>query len=350
MSSASASWTRLAFLAHGQNRAEADNRATLAGVRAPIGTFPQPRADIAGARVLASTVMEGLLGAMVRPGVALVAVDKRGSVAGTLTLVGKPGSINAGVIGRHGRCDLYLPGDESLSLRHAAVVVDERGGFRLIDLRTGSGLRDAAGRRHDGVASTDEAVVAIGDHVIIARARRMEDPAGPMRSPWMPPLALGTNIAPDPAHPPRASGTNVLGVPDPARVPNLAMTITAGVTRTGGALLGGDERREALIELADGGSREMWPVGDRALSNGILLGRYERCDGHGSRILARRGISRVHALVIAVGGAPYVLDLGSTNGTWLDGTTEVRVARLAPGVRFRLGEHGPTISWRAAGH
>lgn len=335
--SGSASWTRLAFLAHGQNRAGADNRATVAGMRAPIGTFPQPKADVTGARARASAVMDKLCHEMTRPGVALVAIDKQGEVAGTLSLMGKPGAINAGVIGRHGRCDLYLAGDDALSLRHAVIVVDDRGGFRLLDLRTGSGLRDAAGRRQDGVVSTDETVVAIGDHIVVARARRGEDPDGPMRSPWMPPLAMGTNILDT-------------SQPQPLRdAPNLAITITAGVTRTGGALLGGDESRQALLELADGGSREVWPVGDRALTNGVLLGRYERCDGHGSRILARRGISRVHALIVTVDSIPYVLDMGSTNGTWLDGT-EVRVARLSIGSCFRLGERGPSITWRAAGH
>lgn len=347
--SASASWTRLAFLAHGQNRGEAENRCTLAGQRS-IGAFPAPRPDVANARLSAQAAIEDLLGGMPRPGVALVAVDRRGAVAGTLALAGKPGSINAGVVGRHGRCDLYLAGDDALSLRHASVIVDERGAFRLVDLRTGTGIRDSAGRRHDGIASSDEAVVTLGGHVIIARSRRAADPEGPHRSPWAPPLAVGTNVLDTSQPVVGASGTRLppLGVPRPGGEPlNLAVTITGGVTRTGGALLASDEHRLAVMELADSGAREQWPIGAKALANGILLGRYERCDGHGSRILARRGISRVHALLLAVDNAPYVLDLGSTNGTWVDGT-EVKVARLAPGSAFRLGEHGPTITWRAA--
>lgn len=348
--SLSASWTRMAFLAHGQNRADADNRATVAGIRAPagIGQFPQPQAklDMVAARHRAAASLDGMVTAMTKPGVALVAVDKRGEVAGTLTLMAKSGGINAGVIGRHGRCDLYLAGDDGLSLRHAAIVVDERGGYRLMDLRTGSGLRDAAGRRQDGIASIDEAAIGMGDHVVVCRARRHEDQDGPLRSPWAPPLALGTNVLDSSQPHPVATGT--LGVAaDPGKVPNLSITITGGVTRTGGGLCGQDERRQAMLELADATTREVWPVGDRALANGILFGRYERCDGHGSRILARRGISRVHAVVVAVDGAPHVLDLGSTNGTWLDGK-EIKVARLSPGSAFRLGERGPSITFRAA--
>jgi hypothetical protein len=350
--SASASWTRMAFLAHGQNRADADNRCTVAGVRAPIGQFPPARPDVAAARLSAASMMEDLMGKLTKPGVALVAVDRHGTVAGTLTLASRASGINAGVIGRHGRCDLYLAGDDQLSLRHASIIVDEHGSYRFIDLRTGSGLRDAAGRRHDGVASTEEAVVAIGDHVVVARARRDPDLGGPMRSPWAPPLALGTKIHDDapPSGPgPHATGSGAIGARNPAddAAARMAITITGPITRTGGALLGSDESRLAILELADAGSREQWPVGERALSNGILLGRYERCDGHGSRILARRGISRVHAIVLAVDGAPYVLDLGSTNGTWIDGT-EIKCARIAPGATIRLGERGPSIIWRAA--
>jgi hypothetical protein len=190
----------------------------------------------------------------------------------------------------------------------------------------------------------------MGDHVVIARARRMEDQDGPLRSPWAPPLALGTNVLDSSQpHPLRPAGTHAGPSPvaDPGRIPHVSMTITGGVTRTGGGLCGADEPRQALIELADATAREVWPVGDRALSNGILFGRYERCDGHGSRILARRGISRVHAIVVAVDGAPHVLDLGSTNGTWLDGK-EIKVARLGAGSSFRLGERGPSITFRAA--
>jgi hypothetical protein len=174
-------------------------------------------------------------------------------------------------------------------------------------------------------------VVCLGDHLVVARARREEELEGPLRSPWAPPLAVGT-VVQDKSAPP---------------TPNLSMTFTGGLTRTGGGLLASAEPRHGMLELASEGAREVWPVGDRALANGILLGRYERCDGHGSRILARRGISRVHALIIAVDGAPHVLDLGSTNGTWIDGA-EIRVARLHAGTTFRLGERGPTITWRGA--
>jgi hypothetical protein len=324
--SASASWTRLAFLAHGQNRSDADNRATLAG---QIRIKPPAGDRFAIAKTRAGAVLDGMCAAMTRPGVAIVAVDRNGGVAGTLSLSGKSDTINAAVIGRHGRCDLYLTDDESLSLRHAIVLVDEHGGFRITDLRTGGKMTDAAGRRIDGVASADNALLGLGDHVIVARARRSADDAGPMRSPWLPPMAIGTGVADTTSGEWVSQGSVVVG----------------GVTRTGNALLTGTESTRAKIELAHAGAREIWPVGRRALTNGILLGRYERCDGHGSAILARRGISRVHALMIEIDRAPFVIDLASTNGTWIR-ERDVRVSRLEGGVTFRMGEHGPSITWR----
>jgi hypothetical protein len=325
--SASASWTRLAFLAHGQNRADADNRATLAGqlrIKPPSGD------RFAIAKTRAGAVLDGMCAAMTRPGVAIVAVDRNGGVAGTLSLAGKDHTINAAVVGRHGRCDLYLTDDDSLSLRHAIVLVDEHGGFRITDLRTGGKMTDAAGRRIDGVASTDNAILGVGDHVIVARARRNEDVDGPHRSPWLPPMAIGTGVADSTSGEWPARGSVVVG----------------GVTRTGNALLSNAEATRAKIELAHNGAREIWPIGKRALTDGILLGRYERCDGHGSAILARRGISRVHALVIEIDRMPFVIDLASTNGTWI-AKTDVRVSRLDAGTSFRMGEHGPSITWRA---
>src|SRR5262245_26535315 len=91
-------------------------------------------------------------------GVAVVAVDCiRQKIAASMCIAAKPGSVNAGIVGRHGQCDLFLEGDPSLSLRHLVVVVEplrdwgDAAGidlrYRLVDLRTGTAFRDEAGRR-----------------------------------------------------------------------------------------------------------------------------------------------------------------------------------------------------------
>jgi pSer/pThr/pTyr-binding forkhead associated (FHA) protein len=49
-------------------------------------------------------------------------------------------------------------------------------------------------------------------------------------------------------------------------------------------------------------------------------------------------VSRRHALVRPAGDALEVEDLGSRNGTWVNGARVSGTARLAPGDRVRLGE------------
>src|SRR5258708_18205022 len=54
-------------------------------------------------------------------------------------------------------------------------------------------------------------------------------------------------------------------------------------------------------------------------------------------VLADATVSRVHCEVHVKGGSVRVVDLGSTNGTFVDGT-RVRDADLVPGAKLRVGE------------
>jgi hypothetical protein len=49
-------------------------------------------------------------------------------------------------------------------------------------------------------------------------------------------------------------------------------------------------------------------------------------------------VSQVHARVFTRGSDPYVEDLGSTNGTLLNGETVVEAVRLRPGDRVQFGQ------------
>src|SRR4029079_5845813 len=49
-------------------------------------------------------------------------------------------------------------------------------------------------------------------------------------------------------------------------------------------------------------------------------------------------VSQVHARIFMRGNDPYVEDLGSTNGTLLNGETVVEPMRLRPGDRVQLVE------------
>ena len=86
-------------------------------------------------------------------------------------------------------------------------------------------------------------------------------------------------------------------------------------------------------------------MGAGATRQGVLLGRYERCDTAGLPVLANPSLSRVHLLVIEMGGALYAVDTASKNGSWV-GSAAVRGTRMLPGLQVRLA-HDATVEWRA---
>lgn len=68
--------------------------------------------------------------------------------------------------------------------------------------------------------------------------------------------------------------------------------------------------------------------------NGVVIGRGTEADC----ILSDEGVSRRHARVFGMGGAYYISDLASTNGTYVDGERCAMAAvRLENGARIELG-------------
>jgi pSer/pThr/pTyr-binding forkhead associated (FHA) protein len=70
---------------------------------------------------------------------------------------------------------------------------------------------------------------------------------------------------------------------------------------------------------------------DRAL---VLVGRHPDCD---ARLDSPR-VSRWHCCLAQVDGEVWVRDLGSTNGTWIDGR-RVRSGRLRAGDVLAIAHH-----------
>lgn len=78
-----------------------------------------------------------------------------------------------------------------------------------------------------------------------------------------------------------------------------------------------------------GRTSRTWPLSKET----IVIGRQPDCDV----VLSDAGVSRRHAEIRREGDEWVVVDLGSTNGTEINGTRLSR-HRLAPGDRLRLGE------------
>jgi predicted component of type VI protein secretion system len=82
----------------------------------------------------------------------------------------------------------------------------------------------------------------------------------------------------------------------------------------------------------------------------VMVGRHPECDVQ----LDSRRVSRRHCVIAMVRGDVVVRDLGSTNGTWINGR-RVAAGWIRPGdevsiahVRYRLAE-APTVGTAAAG-
>src|SRR5262249_45254037 len=92
------------------------------------------------------------------------------------------------------------------------------------------------------------------------------------------------------------------------------------ITRTHGPrdssinMLAGDGDLGATSELIGPNVHETIRIGHRALTEGVLLGRYSRCDGAGG-LADDATLSRVHALLIQLDDIVLLIDTASSNGT-----------------------------------
>jgi hypothetical protein len=355
--------TRLIELAAGQDRERADNRRTAAAI-GPVASRGRRPSAVERLRALWPAVHRAIP-IDVGPGVAVIAVDTtRDRVAGSMWIAGKPGAINVGVIGRHGQCDLYLDGDDRLSLRHLAVVVEpvaDWGGpggtearYRLLDLRTSAAFTDEDGRALEAITALGPAFVLVGRHVFYCLPTGVED------WPHDPDAALAAMperiyIDDRGAEPDRwqrrraadlASGSQLVAVGRPAHGSASRTIVTAVPGPSRARLAAGandDDPPLGRLELSSALGADVIEVGVDAARRGVLLGRYHRCDTLGARSLALDRISRVHGLVITIDDVPWLVDVASTNGVRADGAP-TRVAALAADVSYELGGVG-ALRW-----
>jgi FHA domain len=360
--------SRVIHLADGQDRADARNLRTGVVIGeesiAPAGRF----AELFG---IAWPELRRMLLGFAQPGVAVVAVDAiRHRVAGTLALAARVGRANAAVIGRHGRCDLYLHADAAMALRHMVLIAHPLSAeqaasrevtYRLLDLRTRTAFCDEGGRRLEALTASGPTFVRVGTYVLFLLCTGEAGPwpedakeawacvpervyveeteaepdrwrrrhGGMVMGPTQGPLAAGTGVV-DPFG--RESVTWVRTSPGPSRA-----RVDAAPSPDGEPPVG-------RLRLRAGGRSESLTVSAAAARTGVLVGRYERCDTHGATCLAHHGISRVHVLVVEIEGALYAIDTGSTNGVY-EGGADVRVAPLAAGSELVLGDDLARVEW-----
>lgn len=278
-------------------------------------------------------------------GVLVFAFSARTGFAGDLWLRGTTG-LRSGTIGRHSSVDLYLDSDDGFSLRQSVVLVRSVLGvplIRVVDLDSSTGFSIGDQAALHAVDADGAFCLRAGDYVFFVSPTGAAPPWNPgLEDPWstLPQAVVATRPrreAPAVEAPPRDRGsgsgqTNVSRLRGPTTA-GAAPLLEAGEAAAGVLHLTGDEGSEHL------------EVGAAALDRGVLVGRYSRCGGGA---WASANVSRVHALVIRVDGAVWIVDTGSTNSTWIDGT-EARCAQLGPGVLAQLSQdQSLTVRWHPA--
>lgn len=248
--------------------------------------------------------------------------------------------IRAAIIGRHSRATLALPQDHTTAaLRHLVLLVRAEKSkpiARLLDLQTESGFADPLGRRFEAVRTDGATFLSVAGTVLMLL------PTGPDRLLHSDPATAWKAI------PPRRWLETRSGRPQ-TPVPIDTSVETTIETQNGpkgcrNQLCREPEIPVGILTIASGGDETHVRVAGRALDEGFLIGRYDRCEVGGPE--ADESLSRVHLLVVREGRHAIAVDTASTNGTFI-GEQRVHLMELKERTQLDLGGV-LDLTWRAS--
>lgn len=273
------------------------------------------------------------------PGIAIVAVDDTtGHAAGLVRLRARVGRHVAAIVGRHDACDLFLRDHAELALRQLAIVLDpvscwRRGSssvaYRVLDLRTDRGFADEHYKSMRGLRAEGPAMLRCASYALFLLP--LGDPTD-----WPDSADDAWQMIPERVYLEEMESCAEGSLPRPriASRHHSVIMRTLGPRDTGMRLV---EEGDAAgtLEIIGNYRRSEITVGERALSEGVLIGRYARCDGAG--MIDDPSLSRVHLLLIHAGDALLAIDTASRNGTSLVGEAPARVIPVEAGCDLALG-------------
>lgn len=288
-----------------------------------------------------------------RRGLAMVVMGGRG-IAARACLAAKEGCINSVVIGRHGLADVYLPGDGSLSLRHLLVILyplaeGNEVRFRLMDLRTATGFSGEHDQQLEAVEADGPVFVRFGQYTLFCI------PTGDDLQ-WADTAEAGWDRFPEQIYLEQQDTEHARWWSrkiydhqahhrDDARTPISTLVHTLpGPKLTNRLLVDADEQPLGVLTVKSEEGTCRLVVGPRALRQGILVGRSDRCDSGGIDAFSNESISRVHMVLLKIATRIYAVDTASTNGVWA-GDKEVRLIPLGSHERFSLGAGQARLVW-----
>jgi hypothetical protein len=321
-------WTRFVGLRAGAHRPRSRNKPTSFDGR-------QERVELTNHQALFNMhqrlLVHGLRG-LTRSGVAVFALQPRIGITGHLWLAATE-QLRTGTIGRHGSVDLFLDGDQELSLRHLLVLVKRSASGELClgvaDLATPAGFQAEEGGLLHAVEANSALVLRAASYSLF-----FFPTGGPL--PWDPGAADPWSTLPRRVRVTGARLPNALRVRRERRSRDTYVRCRGGPSEPGPEpLLQPHERVEGHVVITKGASEECLAAGARALERGIILGRYARCAGGTTEI--SQDVSRVHAVLLRFEGEVHLIDAGSKNGTF-KGDQRVKCAPVEVGCPYRLGK------------
>ena len=284
------------------------------------------------------------------PGIALVAVDEvTGKSMGLVRLLARVQRHVAAIIGRHDECDLFLNAHGRLALRHLAVVLDPvsdwRPGanvrYRVLDLRTTDGFSDENDRPLRGLRGEGPGLLRCGGYALFVLP--LGDPTD-----WPVDPEDAWTFLPERVYfdeldrTPQGSVQRLPRTPRPP-LPVLSNSITHRSlivsthgprdTSDGSLVESGD--LAGTLELVGPRNRGTIRIGQDELRDGVLLGRYARCNN--AQLADDPSLSRVHALLIQIEDAIVAIDTASLNGTREANQPKARLIQLFGDTELVLG-------------
>ena len=272
------------------------------------------------------------------PGLAVFAVDVHtASPAGCLRV--RAGiEHRTAIVGRHDRCDLVLYDYGRSALRQLAIIVDpvrswERGAgvrYRVLDLHTRCGFTDEEQRPIRGLCAEGPALLWCAGYALFLLP--LGDPTD-----WPEAAHDGWAILPE-----RIYFDEVSTIPrrNPNGLDRSLVLRTIGPRDTSMPLVGDAEDFAGGIELACAGNA--LAIGATALRDGVLLGRYPRCDG---ALLRDPSVSRVHLLLVQIDDTLLAIDTATTYGTRRSGCPKARTIVLDRDTELVVGTR-TALRWR----
>lgn len=267
----------------------------------------------------------------------------RGQEMSWRDLPARPGCF--AVAGRHERCDLGLPEDPDISLRHllasAHRLLDGRVALRLLSLRARLPFFLDDERPHTSIVAIGPVVLRLGSYQLAAV------PVGPGQ--------LGSVPDQRVLELPRYSKSEEQAPLVPYTLPGAPEQRTwAGVSRVTTAPAISEVNMLARtvpmpadvfarLSFQQGCNGALVALSERDLRRGVLIGRAPKCLEGGLAGVLSQVASRVHLLLLREGRRTCAYDLCSTNGTLLGGR-RTRWMVLPPRVTLDLG-HGIRMRW-----